>query len=41
MAQKTIVVQVQDKAFNSFADNMIKLSLVSTVCKLGPALSFF
>ena len=43
-ARKAVVVHIQDKSFDSFADNMIKLSLNKQnrlVCQLGPALFFF
>ena len=43
-ALKAVVVHIQDKSFDSFADNMIKLSLNKQnrlVCQLGPALFFF
>ena len=43
-ARKAVVVNIQDKSSDSFADNVIKLSLNKQnrlVCQLGPALFFF
>lgn len=43
-ARKAVVVNIQDKSFDSIPDNMMKLSLNKQnrlVCQLGPALFFF
>lgn len=43
-ARKAVVVNIQNKSFDSFPDNMMKLSLNKQnrlVCQLGPALFFF
>lgn len=43
-ARKAVVVYIQYKSFDSFEDNMIKLSLNKqnrSVCQLGPTLFFF